>query len=55
VFDGRSHRSIQWIDEMAQEVGVPVRDEHWSNRSMTIDDVAAFLGQIRAVKKGSVR
>jgi hypothetical protein len=53
VFDGRSHRSIEWIDEVAQEKEeVPVRDEHWSNRSMTIDDVKAFLGRIRAAKKG---
>lgn len=51
VFDGRSHKLIQWIDEIAQEDGIPVRDEHWSDRTMMIDDVATFLGQIRAAKK----
>jgi hypothetical protein len=51
VFDGRSHKSIQWIDEVAQADGIPVEAEHWSNRAMTIDDVAAFLGQIRAAER----
>ena len=55
VFDGRSHKLIQWIDEIAQDDGIPVKHEHWSNRAMTIDGVAAFLGQIRAAKKGSRR
>ena len=55
VFDGRSHKLIPWIDDVAQDNGVPIRYEHWSSRSMTIENVATFLGQIRAVKKGSAR
>src|SRR5271166_1905243 len=53
VFDGRSHKRIQWIDEIAQEDGVPVKEGHWSNRSMTIDEVSTFVGQIRKAKKGT--
>jgi hypothetical protein len=51
VFDGRSHKLIPWIDEVAPENGIPLKDEHWSTRVITIDQVAAFLGQIRAAKK----
>ena len=54
VFDGRSHKLIPWIDEVAPENGIPLKDEHWSTRVITIDQVAAFLGQIRvANKRGS--
>lgn len=52
IFDGRNHKLIEWIDDIAQEDGIPVKDEHWSNRSMTIDDLTALLGEIRAIKKG---
>jgi hypothetical protein len=51
VFDGRSHKIIQWIDDIAQEDGIPVRDENWSSRSMSLSDVAALLGQIRQARK----
>jgi len=55
VFDGRRHKLIEWIDEIAQEDGIQIKDGHWSTRSMTVDDVSAFLGQIRATKKSSRR
>lgn len=53
VFDGRSHKLIEWIDNVAQEDGIPVHDSHWSNRAMTIDDVSMFLGRIRGTKRRS--
>jgi len=51
VFDGRSHKIIQWIDNIAQADGIPVRDENWSRRSMSLSQVAALLGQIRQARK----
>jgi hypothetical protein len=47
VFDGRSHKIIQWI----HDIELPVKDEHWSNRTMSLGEVAEFLGQIRQAKK----
>lgn len=52
VFDGRNHKLIEWINDIAQEEGTtPVKDEHWSNHAMSLEDVAVFLGQIRQAKK----
>jgi hypothetical protein len=51
VFDCRNHKLIEWIDGIAQEEGTPVKDEHWSNHAMSLEDVAMFLGQIRQAKK----
>jgi hypothetical protein len=50
VFDGRNHKMIKWIDDIAQENGIPVQDEHWSCRVMSLDDAAALLGTIRKAK-----
>ncbi|MGC2224656.1 MAG: hypothetical protein WA624_21015 [Methylocella sp.] len=52
VFDGRNHKLIKWIDDIAQEEeAIHVKDEHWSNHAMSLEDVAVFLGQIRQAKK----
>jgi hypothetical protein len=51
AFDGRNHKIIDWIEEAGQLDGSVLKNEHWSTRSMSIRDVAAFLGQIRNFKK----
>lgn len=53
AFDGRSHKLIRWIDDSSQEDGSVLQANHWSTRSMTIDEVATYLGQIRGFKKNS--
>ncbi|SRR6266849_7097093 len=56
VFDGRTHKPIEWIEEIAEEKEeMPVKDEHWSSRSMTLNEVARFLGQIRRSKRDKRR
>jgi hypothetical protein len=53
AFDGTNHKPITSIEETtaARETNIPLA-EHWSTRSMTINDVWYLLGRIRGFKRG---
>ena len=46
IYQGRSHKRMT-----AFEID-DVRDEHWSTKTMTYDEVAQLLGKIRTKRKG---
>lgn len=43
VFNGRNHKTL--VDEDL------LRDEHWSKRSMTLEETRKLLGEIRMMKR----
>jgi hypothetical protein len=53
AFDGTNHKPITSIEETTagERENVPLA-EHWSTRSMTINDVRSLLRQIRGFKRG---
>jgi hypothetical protein len=52
AFDGRNHKVIRVIEEasVAKDESVLMK-EHWSERSNTLDEIAALLGELRNFKR----
>jgi hypothetical protein len=55
AFDGRTHKEIAAMAEASiQREESILLDEHWSTRSMSLDEIQNLLGQIRGYKRKKI-